>query len=76
LVSLPVFHIGDKQIELPKEIERQAYSCYYDDFQVYCFRVTEKQYKRITGDYFAALESGTEKSDEVAFKYDELFAFD
>lgn len=69
MVALP-FYEG-KQMEMPKEMEKQGY--FSEEDGLYLYQVTEEQFDELTRDYFDACKWSEKEKEKVTFTYDELF---
>ena len=69
MVALP-FYEG-KQMEMPKEMEKQGY--FSEEDGLYLYQVTEEQFYELTQDYFDACKRSEKEKEKVTFTYDELF---
>lgn len=71
MVALPQYMNSELNISISEKMSKQAY---FDKGQeIYYFRVTQKQYDELTGDYFKALEVAQEDIKKVSYSYEELF---
>ena len=70
MVALPQYANNNKQIEITREMKKQAY---FDGLE-YHFRVTEEQYNELTKAYYTAWDLAEENLKKFTFTYDELWS--
>ncbi|MBE5990005.1 MAG: hypothetical protein E7250_20040 [Paenibacillaceae bacterium] len=71
MVTLPQYVNQYNQDELSEHMKEQA--VFDENQELYFFRVTEKQYKYLTKDYFKSVKIAREAIKKVTFTYKELF---
>ena len=72
MISLPSF-VDSSNIGIPESLQNQAFFDEYRDDLVY-YRVTEKQFKELTNDFYISRTLAEGKINQVRFTYEELFA--
>lgn len=71
MVSLPLYLNDPERIRVTKEMKAVSY--YNKDYNMYYFRVTQRQYNELTSNYFRAADVSKRQLERLGCSYSEMF---